>query len=81
MFTLTPAQDRTKRFLEAYINDKGFAPSFDEIAEATGLSSKSGVHRIMVALEERGHIQRLPHRARAIRVIADAASGLSGKGE
>ncbi len=44
-------------------------PSFDEMKEALDLSSKSGIHRLITALEERGFIRRLPHRARALEVI------------
>jgi repressor LexA len=56
-----------------YINDKmretGIAPSFDEMKEALDLRSKSGIHRLVNALEERGFIRRMPHRARAIEVL------------
>lgn len=55
-------QDRTK--------EDGVPPSYEEMAKSLGLSSKSGVHRLIKALEERGYIRRLPHRARAIEVLA-----------
>ncbi len=51
------------------ISRDGISPSFEEMKKASGLSSKSGVHRHLVALEERGFIKRLPNRARAIEVI------------
>lgn len=51
----------------------GEAPTFDEIRKHLGLQSKSGVHRVMVALEERGHIRRLPHRPRAIELVEGVA--------
>src|ERR1700761_4427363 len=47
----------------------GIPPSFDEMKEALGLKSKSGIHRLITGLEERGFIKRLPHRARALEVI------------
>lgn len=47
----------------------GVCPSFDEMREAMGLQSKSGVHRMVEALEERGYVRRLKHRHRAIEVI------------
>ena len=47
----------------------GVSPSFEEMMEAVDLQSKSGVHRLITALEERGYIRRLPNRARAIEII------------
>ncbi len=62
-----------QRNLLLFINDrlaaKGVAPSFDEMKEALGLKSKSGIHRLITALEERGFIRRLAHRARALEVL------------
>lgn len=56
-----------------FINDRlsatGISPSFDEMKDALGLSSKSGIHRLITGLEERGFIRRLPHRARALEVL------------
>src|SRR3989449_9075248 len=56
-----------------YINQRllatGVAPSFDEMKDALNLRSKSGIHRLISGLEERGFIRRLPHRARALEVI------------
>lgn len=66
-----------------YINDKmretGIAPSFDEMKAALDLRSKSGIHRLINALEERGFIRRMAHRARAIEVVRlpEAAGGTS----
>ena len=51
------------------LQETGVPPSFDEMKEALDLQSKSGVHRLIIALEERGFIRRLPHRARAIEII------------
>ena len=65
----------TKKQLEllSYINErlkeKGVPPSFDEMKDALDLRSKSGIHRLVTALEERGFIRRLPNRARAIEVL------------
>lgn len=66
---LTSVQADTLRYIRAYSVEHGFPPSFGEIAKALDLKSKSGVHRIVTALEERGHIRRLPYRARAIEII------------
>jgi len=59
--------------LLTYINRRlaldGISPSFDEMKEALGLRSKSGIHRLISGLEERGFIRRLPHRARALEVM------------
>lgn len=65
-FTMTKKQYEVLAYLRDYMADKPIAPSYDEIAAECGLSSKSGVSRMIKALEERGHIQRIPNRARAI---------------
>lgn len=67
---LTKLQRDLLMFLLAYTEDHGHAPSYDEMKAALGLRSKSGVHRLVRALEERGAIKRIPDRARAIEVIA-----------
>src|SRR5262249_34289043 len=63
---------RKQHELLLFINDRlsrgGVSPSFDEMKEALGLKSKSGVHRLITGLEERGFIRRLAHRARALEV-------------
>jgi repressor LexA len=56
-------------FINKRLHDSGVSPSFDEMREALDLRSKSGVHRLISALEERGFIRRLPNRARAIEVV------------
>ena len=66
---LTTKQKELLVFINARLQDTGVPPSFDEMKEALSLQSKSGVHRLIIALEERGFIRRLPHRARAIEVI------------
>src|SRR3546814_5187545 len=64
---------RKQHDLLLYIHDKlettGVSPSFDEMKEALGLKSKSGIHRLITGLEERGFIRRLAHRARALEVL------------
>ncbi len=66
---LTRKQHDLLRFIHERIEETGVAPSFDEMKEALGLKSKSGVHRLVTALEERGFLRRLPHRARALEVL------------
>ncbi|MEM0900303.1 MAG: transcriptional repressor LexA [Pseudomonadota bacterium] len=56
-------------FINNRLNETGVPPSFDEMKEALDLASKSGIHRLITALEERGFIRRLPNRARALEVI------------
>jgi repressor LexA len=66
---LTTKQKELLSFIHARLQETGVPPSFEEMKEALDLQSKSGVHRLIMALEERGFIRRLPHRARAIEVI------------
>jgi repressor LexA len=66
---LTRKQHELLLFLHAHLSDNGVSPSFDEMKEALGLKSKSGIHRLITGLEERGFIRRLAHRARAIEVV------------
>src|SRR5262245_62575725 len=66
---LTTKQKELLAFIHARLQETGVPPSFEEMKEALDLQSKSGVHRLIMALEERGFIRRLPHRARAIEVI------------
>ncbi len=66
---LTRKQHQLLVFLQDYLAKNGVSPSFDEMKEALGLRSKSGIHRLITALEERSFIRRLPHRARAIEVL------------
>ena len=67
---LTRKQHELIRFIQTRLEETGVSPSFEEMKEALNLQSKSGVHRLIVALEERGFIRRLPHRARALEVIS-----------
>jgi repressor LexA len=66
---LTKKQKELLMFIHARLQDTGVPPSFDEMKDALDLKSKSGIHRLITALEERGFIRRLPHRARALEVI------------
>jgi repressor LexA len=66
---LTRKQYELLRFIHERVKESGIPPSFDEMKEALDLRSKSGIHRLITALEERGFIRRLPNRARAIEVI------------
>ena len=66
---LTRKQYELLRFIHERLKEAGVPPSFDERKEALDLRSKSGIHRLITALEERGFIRRLPNRARAIEVI------------
>lgn len=80
---LTRKQYELLLFINDRLAEGGVSPSFDEMKEALGLKSKSGIHRLINALEERGFIRRLPHRARALEVLrlpevrsADAAAAV-----
>ena len=66
---LTQKQKELLLFIHTRLQDTGVPPSFDEMKDALDLKSKSGIHRLITALEERGFIRRLPHRARALEVI------------
>jgi repressor LexA len=66
---LTKKQSQLLRFIHERLQESGVPPSFDEMKDALDLKSKSGIHRLILALEERGFIRRLPNRARALEVI------------
>ncbi|MEE2667766.1 MAG: transcriptional repressor LexA [Pseudomonadota bacterium] len=66
---LTKKQNELLIFIQQNIRETGIAPSYEEMKEALDLRSKSGIHRLINALEERGFIRRLAHRARAIEII------------
>ena len=66
---LTEKQKELLLFIHDRMQERGVPPSFDEMKDALDLKSKSGIHRLITALVERGFIRRLPHRARAIEVI------------
>jgi repressor LexA len=66
---LTRKQLELLDFIQKRMDRDGVPPSFDEMKEALDLRSKSGIHRLITALEERGFIRRLAHRARAIEIV------------
>jgi repressor LexA len=66
---LTKKQSDLLRFIHERLKETGVPPSFDEMKDALDLRSKSGIHRLILALEERGFIRRLPNRARALEVL------------
>ena len=66
---LTRKQHELLRFIHERVRETGVPPSFDEMKDALDLKSKSGIHRLITALEERGFIRRLPNRARALEVL------------
>src|ERR1700681_599363 len=66
---LTRKQHELLMFIHERIKETGVSPSFDEMKDALNLASKSGIHRLITALEERGFVRKLAHRARAIEVV------------
>ena len=66
---LTRKQHELLMFIHERVKETGVPPSFDEMKDALDLRSKSGIHRLISALEERGFIRRLPHRARALEIL------------
>ena len=66
---LTRKQHELLTFIHGRLGEAGVSPSFEEMKDALDLKSKSGVHRLITALEERGFIRRLPNRARALEVV------------
>ncbi len=66
---LTKKQHELLVFIERRLDKNGISPSYDEMKDALGLASKSGIHRLITGLEERGFIRRLPHRARALEIL------------
>ena len=70
---LTRKQHELLKFIQVRLEESGISPSFEEMKEALDLKSKSGVHRLISALEERGFIRRLPNRARALEILRQPA--------
>ena len=66
---LTRKQHELLIYINDYLARSGVSPSFDEMKDALDLKSKSGIHRLITGLEERGFLRRLPHRARALEVL------------
>ena len=69
---LTRKQSELLEYLTTHLASHDVPPSFDEMRDALGLASKSGIHRLVSGLEERGYIRRLPNRARAIEILRPA---------
>ncbi|PPR41575.1 MAG: LexA repressor [Alphaproteobacteria bacterium MarineAlpha5_Bin12] len=66
---LTKKQKILFDYLDKYIDGSGISPSFEEMKQALGLKSKSGIHRLITSLEERGYIRRIKHKARAMEIV------------
>lgn len=77
---LTAKQHELIRFIQQRLEATGISPSFEEMKEALDLKSKSGVHRLISALEERGFLRRLPNRARALEVIRQPEDATPARG-
>src|SRR5262250_2969447 len=79
---LTRKQYELLRFINEWLKEAGVPPSFDEMKDALDLRSKSGIHRLITALEERGFIRRLPNRAREVIKLPEpaGAGGSSRRG-
>ncbi|MBZ3691010.1 LexA family protein [Phyllobacterium calauticae] len=71
-YGLTPRQSELMTFLATYDRDRGYAPTFDEMMKALGYQSKSSIDRLLNALEERGHICRIPNRSRSTSIARPA---------
>jgi repressor LexA len=69
---LTPRQNEALTFIAGYVAARGYSPTLDEIAAHLGLAAKSGAHRIVCALIERGALTMLPNRARSIQIVEEA---------
>jgi repressor LexA len=78
---LTRKQHELLTYIHAKLGETGVSPSFEEMKDALDLKSKSGVHRLISALEERGFLRRLPNRARALEVLRmpDVKAGIASK--
>jgi repressor LexA len=78
---LTQRQHQLLQFIQGYLCNHGVPPSFEEMRDALKLKSKSGIHRLIMGLEERGYIRRLPYRARALEVTRLPANWQGDAGE
>ena len=77
---LTRKQHELLSFIDRHLKETGFSPSFDEMKDALSLRSKSGIHRLISALEERGFLSRRHHRARALEVLKLPEHGMAAQG-
>ncbi len=71
MYSLTERQKVLLDFIKSEMAERNLAPSFEQMMLHMEVGSKSNIHRLLTGLEERGHIQRLKHRSRAIRIMED----------
>ncbi len=76
---LTRKQHELLQFIHGRLEESGISPSFEEMKDALDLKSKSGVHRLISALEERGFIRRLPNRARALEILRQPDDVTAGR--
>jgi repressor LexA len=74
MMGLTPVQARALGLIRTSVAERGVAPSYTELCDGLGIASKSGVHRVITDLEQRGAIRRLPGKARALEIVAPAGA-------
>lgn len=74
---LTEKQRELLDYIDSQILSTGVCPTFDEMCVAIGLKSKSGIHRLVVGLEERGYLRRLPNHKRALEVVRSSSSPAS----
>ena len=79
MIGLVPQQMRLLRFICRSIDRDGFAPTFEQMADGMGLKSKSGIHRLLVGLEDRGYVRRLAGRWRGVEILVRPDSTLDDK--
>jgi repressor LexA len=77
---LTQRQHQLLQYIRKYVSERGVPPSFEELRDALRLKSKSGIHRLITGLEERGYIRRLPYRARALELIREPPPPRGGTG-
>ena len=73
---LTKKQKQLLNYISTFQSRNGVTPSYEEMKDALGLKSKSGIHRLILALEERGFVKRLAHKARALEIIKDGITNL-----
>ena len=73
---LTKKQKELLSYIQNFQNKNGVTPSYEEMKSALDLKSKSGIHRLIIALEERGFVRRLAHKARALEIIKDGITNI-----
>ena len=74
---LTKKQKELLSYIQNFQRKNGVTPSYEEMKSALNLKSKSGIHRLVIALEERGFVKRLAHKARALEIIKDGISSIN----